>query len=405
VKFCLVTTFYPPYHFGGDAIFVSHLAAELGRRGHDVDVVHDVDAYRLLCPHARPVPAPAPTNVTVHPLSSPFGRLSPFVTHQTGRPWLNPALRRLLETGGYDVIHFHNASLIGAGAFSFGRGVKLYTMHEQWLVCPLHSLWKYGREVCAQRECVRCCLHACRPPQWWRGSAFFARQLRAIDRFLAPSACARDTHTARGFDFPVTVLPNFVPDAASILAQGPSPRPRPYVLFVGRLVGTKGLQTVFPAFKARPDVDLVVAGDGALAESLARETRGFPNIVFIGRVAPEALRSLYRHAVALVVPSLAIEVWGLVAQEAMAQATPVIARDNGGLAEVVAESGGGMLYRTDNELRAAVDRLVADPGLRVELGRRGHAAVRGPWSADAHIVRYLEIVHECVEARARRARA
>jgi len=85
-------------------------------------------------------------------------------------------------------------------------------------------------------------------------------------------------------------------------------------------------------------------------------------------------------------------------------ASEIPTRDNGGLAEVVAESGGGVLYRTDNELRAAVDRLVADPELRSELGRRGHAAVRGPWSADAHMARYLEIVRECIEARAGRAR-
>ena len=93
----------------------------------------------------EPAAPPPPPNVTVHPCRRRSGACRRSSRTRPGVPWLNPALRRLLETGGHDVIHFHNASLIGAGAFSFGRGVKLYTMHEQWLVCPLHSLWKYGR--------------------------------------------------------------------------------------------------------------------------------------------------------------------------------------------------------------------------------------------------------------------
>jgi len=36
MRFCMITTFYPPYHFGGDAIL-----------GHEVEVVHCEDSYRL----------------------------------------------------------------------------------------------------------------------------------------------------------------------------------------------------------------------------------------------------------------------------------------------------------------------------------------------------------------------
>ena len=44
----MVTTFYPPYSFGGDAVFVRRLSLELADRGHRVDVIHNVDAYRSL---------------------------------------------------------------------------------------------------------------------------------------------------------------------------------------------------------------------------------------------------------------------------------------------------------------------------------------------------------------------
>ncbi len=40
LRFAMITTFYPPHHFGGDAIFVQRLAQALARRGHSVDVIY-----------------------------------------------------------------------------------------------------------------------------------------------------------------------------------------------------------------------------------------------------------------------------------------------------------------------------------------------------------------------------
>src|SRR5215472_8111641 len=89
LRFCMITTFYPPYHFGGDAVFVQQLSNELALRGHQVDVVHCKDAYYI-----RGGQQPSATyrdhpNVTVHTLESPLGFFSPLLTHQTGRPTLN----------------------------------------------------------------------------------------------------------------------------------------------------------------------------------------------------------------------------------------------------------------------------------------------------------------------------
>ena len=48
LRFCMITTFYPPYNFGGDGIFVRQLSNELARRGHHVEVIHCIDSYRLM---------------------------------------------------------------------------------------------------------------------------------------------------------------------------------------------------------------------------------------------------------------------------------------------------------------------------------------------------------------------
>ena len=65
-KLCMVTTFYPPYNFGGDGIFVYRLANELAERGHQVEVVHSVDAYRMLHPGATSSSDEYPNHPNVH---------------------------------------------------------------------------------------------------------------------------------------------------------------------------------------------------------------------------------------------------------------------------------------------------------------------------------------------------
>jgi hypothetical protein len=84
LRFCMITTFYPPYNFGGDGIFVKRLANELAQRGHQVEVIHCIDAYHLLSSQESQGSYPDHPNVTVHGLKSRFGFLSPLATYLTG---------------------------------------------------------------------------------------------------------------------------------------------------------------------------------------------------------------------------------------------------------------------------------------------------------------------------------
>jgi glycosyltransferase involved in cell wall biosynthesis len=78
--------------------------------------------------------------------------------------------------------------------------------------------------------------------------------------------------------------------------------------------------------------------------------------------------------------------------EAFRQQTPVIARNIGGLPEIVLESKGGFLYDSEEELVAAIDNLLADPRHRDELGLRGHQAYQRNWTVEAHLERYFALI-------------
>lgn len=403
LSFCMVTTFYPPYHFGGEALYLYRLANVLGRAGHRVTVVHCADSYGLLTRAGPRGEYPHHPNVTVHALRTGYRGLSPLVTYLSGRPGLKSgALDAIFAGERFDVVHFHLMTLLGPGALRYGEGsVRLYTTHDHWLLCPMYDLWKYNRELCEEPECLRCQLSFKRPPQLWRGTRLLDRELPKVDLFLSPSHSTIHQHRRRGFGYPMRHLPYFFPLAetappassleaeAAALAGG-----RPYFLFAGRLVKIKGVHTLFDAFRDLLDVDLLIAGDGAWGDELRRQARDLANVRFLGHVHPDLLRALYGGAIATLVPSLVYETFGFITLESLAQGTPVIARDLGAVGELVRESGGGFTYRSDEELRAAIEALRTDPGLRGELGRRGHAAYVERWSEEPHLCRYLELVGE-----------
>lgn len=391
MRICLVTTFYPPFNFGGDGIAVQRLARALARLGHQVTIVHDVDAFNALHHGPEPEADAEPEGIVVLPLRSGLGPVAPLTTHLTGRPLARGSVRRLLDEGAFDVVHFHNISLVGGpGILSAGEGVKLYTAHEHWLVCPTHVLWRHQREPCPGRQCLRCTLRYRRPPQIWRYTGYLDRQLRHVDTFIALSEFSRRKHHEFGFSRPMEVVPLSLPDDAAS-ADG-RPHQPPYFLFVGRLERLKGLDEVIPLFREYTGADLLIAGHGGEADALARQAEADPRIRFLGQVAPEELRRYYRHAVALIVPSRGYEAFPTTIIEAFREGTPVIARRRGPFPEIVEPAGGGRLFDSGDELLAAMRSLRSDDDLRRRLGKAARAAFVENWSDDAVMPRYLQLV-------------
>lgn len=409
LRFCMLTTFYPPFSFGGDAIGIQRLSRALVRYGHQVTVVHDVDAYRALRRRSEPVAVENDEGVEVIGLRSGFGMLSPLLTQQLGRPVMNGGrIARLMANGAFDVVNFHNVSLVGGpGLFRLaGDAVTLYMAHEHWLVCPMHVLWKNGLERCEKPECVRCTLHFRRPPQLWRQTGLLEREISHVDAVIAMSEFSREMHRSRGFSRDMEVLSYFLPDPETTgipPSVGPSPHDRPYFFFAGRLELIKGLQDVIPVFARYRDADLVIAGDGDYRSELEGLARGLSNVRFVGRLAPDDLSRYYRHSIATIVPSMCYETFGIVLIEAFRQGTPVIARRLGPFPEIVETSGGGELFQSTEELVQAMQRLQGDPVHRARLARAGYCGYVERWSESAVIPRYLDIVRRAAERRGLRS--
>jgi glycosyltransferase involved in cell wall biosynthesis len=397
----MLSTFYPPWHFGGDAVHVDRLARALVAQGHEVTAVYSPRVHQVLA-RDQPQERTDDGGVDLVPLDDSLPSL--VGTYLTGRPWrARRQLQHVLERG-FDVLHFHNPSLLGAPAvLGMGEGIKLYTAHEQWLLCPSHVLWRRSGRVCADPPCWSCEITHARPPQLWRRTGLVERGLEHLDALIAPSRASARLHQRFACRTRIEVLEHFVPDprlSAVALQPGAGSRSsrEPYFLYAGRLEPIKGVAGLIEAFRHRSET-LVIAGDGGLVRSVRRAARRLPNVRFTGWLSPGELDALYRDALAVVVPTLGHEAFGLVAAEAFAHGTPAIVRRFGALAELAAETRAALTFESPDELDDALGRIAGDAALRQELGRRARAAYRERFTTEGHLRGYLSLIADLARRR------
>jgi D-inositol-3-phosphate glycosyltransferase len=190
----------------------------------------------------------------------------------------------------------------------------------------------------------------------------------------------------------------------------------PLLLFVGRIEPLKGIDTLIEAIaimrQRQVYVCLTVVGgslddeQAAITDEMARlqalrEKYNLQDLVaFLGRRSQDTLPYYYSAAQAVVVPSH-YESFGMVALEAMACGTPVVASQVGGLAFLVQDGVTGFTVPVD-EPQALADRLITliqDAPLRKRMGEQA-AAFAKEYGWDKIAPRIVKLYDELLEARA-----
>ncbi len=188
------------------------------------------------------------------------------------------------------------------------------------------------------------------------------------------------------------------------------------VLFVGRLTPHKGIDVLIRAMP--PEARLTIVGseghDPRPPErdypSLLRSLAAGRPVQFLGAVDDEELARRYRTAAVLVIPSVertyygrrivVSELLGLVALEAMASGTPVIASRLGGLPEIVEDGVTGYLVPPGDvsTLRERLIQVLADPAAAARLGSNARAAVVAELTWDRCADRCLAAYRELLDS-------
>jgi glycosyltransferase involved in cell wall biosynthesis len=149
--------------------------------------------------------------------------------------------------------------------------------------------------------------------------------------------------------------------------------PRPHFVVAGRQVAYKRVELVAEAFRALPDLRLVIAGDGPSAARVREAAAGAPNIEIRGRVPQAELVALLQSARAFVFP--AEEDFGIGMVEAQACGAPLIVFGRGGARDIVTEDTGLVFEeQTVAHLTAAIRRFVAEEARFTPEACRANAA-------------------------------
>jgi len=299
---------------GGAYTWMLGVLGGLVEGGHDVRLaVGDADGS---------VPAPCPVDV------------QPGLGSRTeARVDLDPLVRSFAP----DVVHVHNLMNPAALAWAAGRRDALLTVQDHRFFCPTRGKWTLGGEECRWPMARDTCAPCFEDEDYFREiRALTERRLAAVRAMGAVTVLSRymreELATVGVPPRRVRVVPPFVHG----FDHEATPSGPPCVLFVGRLVATKGVREAVEAWRrSGVDLPMVLAGTGPLREELlarANDASG-PPLEVLGWVGRARLSALYRRARALVLSSRWQEPFGIVGIEAFSFGVPVAAWESGGVCE------------------------------------------------------------------------
>lgn len=363
-----VGKYYPPYR-GGIETVVEQLCRGLARRGVDITALVSNDSAETV----------EETIDGVRVLR--LGR-SAELNSQPLNWQLVPMLRRMR----FDALHFHTPNPVGALAV-------LAAQRAEPVVVTHHS------DIVRQRLLGRPAT-AAQALLYRRAAALVAATPKHIEH---SPVLRRFESKCRVIHFPIEALPYV--DAPSVWdEQLPSEwQEEPLVLFVGRLVYYKGVDVLLDALRLVPRARLAIVGVGPLLNTLVEQAARLgisERVRFLGAVPEHRLRSLYKCARFLVLPSVApSEAFGMVQLEAMAAGRPVISTDlKSGVPYVNQHGVTGIIVRPSDSqaLADAMSNLLENEPHALSLGeaaqRRVFAEFHVDKVVDAHVELYANLV-------------
>lgn len=315
----LISTSYPPV-LGGLQTVAQQVARHMHKRGHAVRVL-TMRYPRHLPPHEVDDGLVINRWLMLRPNLPDLrrGRLDAFLAACVYYPLTLRRLARLMQTFQPTVINFHFPTHLTPFVLWLRRHYAFR------LVVSLH-----GHDVLGD---------ATRTP-------YEQAQLRTILQ-------AADSITACSADLlqcAAALVPSIAPraavhyngvDLARFADRTPFAHPRPYLLYLGRLEATKGVDLLLEAFAQatpqHPDLDLLLAGEGNQRGALTAQAAALgitDRVQFLGQVAPSQVAHLLNGAQFVVLPSRA-ETFGIAAVEAMMAGKAVLATKVGGFPEVL----------------------------------------------------------------------
>jgi len=386
MRICMLTWEFPPRIVGGIARHCLSLSKALAKLGHEVYVV------TLEFPGA---PLFEDINgIKVYRVLIELGHPNFIIWTFLFNHFMEKKVADLSENIEFDIIHIHDWLTAKAGISSkhFLNKPLISTIHstEEGRSRGLHNPDSFLIDGI----------------EWWM--TYEARQVIVCSNSVKWEV---ESHFSLPHD-KVTVIPNGIEVSSFNLninreevkrRYGIKPNER-IILFVGRLVPQKGVDTLIKAVplivQQHRDVRILIAGDGwsrNYLEELARSMGLGDRIRFLGFISDWELEDLMVTADVLVVPSI-YEPFGIVALEGMAAGTPVVATNIGGLSEIIEHDRTGVLVYPEDpgSIAWGINKVLSDPKYADWLVRNARRKVRKAYSWEAIAKRTVEVYEAAI---------
>lgn len=393
-----------PLEGSGSGTYTKNLATHLAKLGHEVHVVlpeNAVDFPRYEGVVLHPVmfagdghvPGALPFNFpcfTTHPRSTTTfadltsGQLGAYIAA------FQEAIDGELRDFRPDIVHGQHAWILPS--LAAGKGVPLVvTVHgtdlmgyEKWP--DLRHFADTAVDAAARLICI-------------------SADNERLTAETFPQHTGKIVRMRNGYS-PDVFYPQELDRAAELARYGVPYAGEPLLLFAGKLTHFKGVDVLLDAaarYEGAPEAPLtVIAGDGEKRDELKAQAArlGLRRVHFIGNVSQDALARLYNIADVDLVPSRN-EPFGLVAVEAMACGTPVVASNCGGLPGFVNSEVGALFAPEDaDDLARCIVETLRRAG--DDAGWRGRIARYASENySQAVIIRELVALYEQVLAESR----
>jgi glycosyltransferase involved in cell wall biosynthesis len=380
----VIPSYLPAVRYGGP-IFATHgLCKALAARGHEVQVfTTNIDG-----PGNSPVPIGVPVNLDGI-------RVRYFPCPLLRRLYWAPALAHALEREirKFDALHLHSVFLwpTWAAARAARKANVPYVLSPRGmlvrdLIARRSRLAKSAWIQIIERSNLK-----------QAAAVHLTSQLEAGELQRFGWRLPRLAVIPNGVDEPPPRDGQIATDVEAIAAE------QPLALFLGRLSWKKGLDRLLRAFACTSAGKLAIVGtdDEGLAprlSKLAADLRIADRVRILPRTILGSEKELLFAAARVFVLTSYSENFGNTVLEAMQRCVPVVVTPEVGAAEIVRESGGGIVVAGDPEpLGAAICRLTADLGLARSMGEAGrrHATAYYSWH---HIAAQMEALYESLSS-------
>jgi len=310
------------------------------------------------------------------------------------------------------VVHVHNTLPLVSPSLYWAcakAGVPVVQpLHNFRLACPQAMFLRDGKvcERCLGRAPWPALVHGCYRESRTQtavvaGMLVLHRGLRTFEekvtRYIALNEFCRAKFIQAGLPAQrIVVKPNFAD-----MARAPQGQTRRGFLFVGRLSAEKGVETLGHAWQAGQGMQLRVVGIGLESARLDAQ----PGIEMLGSKALAQVQDEMHAAMALVVPSICHETFGLVVVEAYSCGLPVIASRIGALAELVEHGKTGLLFEPGDaqDLARTLRWAQAHPVEMAAMGAHARARYEGQYTPDINYGQLLAIYRSAIDETAQHA--